>query len=90
VRASRQEGGLLLTVADSGPGLSDDLKERVFEPFYRGQETSAPGIGVGLSLVKRFAELHGGRVWVADREGGGASFNVVLPDAPEAVDAPHA
>ena len=80
VRASRQDDGILLTVEDSGPGVSDELKEMVFEPFYRGHQTSAPGVGVGLSLVKRFAELHGGRVWVADREGGGASFNVLLPD----------
>lgn len=84
VRASRQDDGLLLTVADSGPGISDDLKEQVFEAFYRGQQTSAPGVGVGLSLVKRFAELHGGRVWVADREGGGASLNVLLPEASDA------
>jgi signal transduction histidine kinase len=81
VRASRQDDGVRLTVEDSGPGVSDELKEMVFEPFYRGHETSAPGVGVGLSLVKRFAELHGGRVWVADREGGGASFNVLLPVA---------
>jgi PAS domain S-box-containing protein len=83
VRAFHQEGGVLLTVEDSGPGLSDELKAKVFEPFYRGhQGTSAPGVGVGLSLVKKFAELHGGRVWVTDREGGGASFHVSLPSSP--------
>jgi two-component system sensor histidine kinase TctE len=70
-----------LTVEDSGPGISDDLKKKVFEPFYRGRQTSGPGVGVGLSLVKRFAELHGGRVWVGDREGGGASFKALLPAA---------
>lgn len=83
VRASRREDGVLLAVEDSGPGVSDDLKEMIFEPFYTGRRSSTPGIGVGLSLVKKFAELHGGRVWVADREGGGASFNVLLPDAGE-------
>ncbi|HEY5986104.1 MAG TPA: ATP-binding protein [Streptosporangiaceae bacterium] len=39
-----------------------------------------PGVGIGLSLVIRFAELHGGRAWVQDRPGGGASFRVLLPD----------
>ncbi|MGH2673175.1 MAG: ATP-binding protein, partial [Actinomycetota bacterium] len=40
----------------------------------------SPGVGVGLSLVARFAELHGGSAWVEDRPGGGASFRVYLPD----------
>jgi signal transduction histidine kinase len=55
----------------------------VFEPFRQGPTESvhAPGVGVGLSLVARFAELHGGRAWVEDRPGGGASFRVFLPAA---------
>jgi signal transduction histidine kinase len=43
-------------------------------------------VGIGLSLVARFAELHGGRAWVEDRPGGGASFKVFLPSTPPAVD----
>ena len=42
----------------------------------------APGVGIGLTLVARFAELHGGRAWVEDRPGGGSSFRVLLPDPP--------
>jgi hypothetical protein len=45
-----------------------------------GASPHAPGVGIGLSLVARFAELHGGRAWVQDRPGGGASFQVLLPD----------
>ncbi len=54
----------------------------LFEPFRQGSGASsdAPGVGIGLSLVARFAELHGGRAWVQDRPGGGASFQVLLPD----------
>ena len=48
--------------------------------------THNPGVGIGLSLVTRFAELHGGRAWVEEREGGGASFHVYLPFASAADD----
>jgi signal transduction histidine kinase len=58
-------------------------------PFSRGPEAAdIPGSGIGLSLVAGFAELHGGRAWVEDRSGPGASFRVFLPDAPASKDAP--
>ena len=55
----------------------------MFEPFRQcpGRASTSPGVGVGLSLVARFAELHGGRAWVEDRAGGGASFMVLLAEA---------
>jgi PAS domain S-box-containing protein len=76
--------GVLIAVEDEGVGVPDDLKEEVFQPFVRGLRAvdHAPGTGIGLSLVARFAELHGGRAWVEDRPGGGASFRVFLADAP--------
>jgi PAS domain S-box-containing protein len=75
------EHGVLLVVEDDGPGVAAELKAAIFEPFRQGPTASphAPGTGVGLSLVARFAELHGGRAWVDDRQGGGASFRVYLP-----------
>jgi signal transduction histidine kinase len=82
VRAQELDGGLLLTVEDDGPGIPADLREEVFEPFRQapGSATGhSPGVGVGLSLVRRFAELHGGRAWVEDRAGGGSSFRVSIP-----------
>jgi signal transduction histidine kinase len=83
VRVSRHEGGVLIVVEDDGPGVPDELKAAVFEPFRQGNglPNPSPGVGVGLSLVARFAELHGGRAWVEDRPGGGASFRVHLPDS---------
>jgi PAS domain S-box-containing protein len=76
------EAGATIAVEDDGPGVPDTLKESIFEPFERGPDTSAPGSGIGLSLVARFAELHHGLAWVEDREGGGASFRIFLPAEP--------
>ena len=82
-RVERREDGLLLVVEDEGGGVPDDLKDAIFEPFRQGPgpASASPGVGVGLSLVARFAELHGGRAWVEDRPGGGASFRVLLAEA---------
>ena len=81
VEVRREGEGVLIAVEDRGPGVPDELKEEVFLPFVRGPERPAhsPGAGIGLSLVARFAELHGGRAWVEDRPGGGSSFRVFLP-----------
>jgi len=81
VRARREGRGVLIAVEDSGPGVPEDLREAVFEPFRQGPQSRAhsPGVGIGLSLVARFAELHGGRAWTEERPGGGASFRVWLP-----------
>jgi PAS domain S-box-containing protein len=82
VKVARRGGGVLLCVEDAGGGVPQDLRAALFEPFRQGPEAPAhaPGVGIGLSLVARFAELHGGRAWVQDRPGGGASFRVLLPD----------
>lgn len=81
VRVQQWRGGALIAVEDSGQGIPESEREAIFEPFRQlpsGQPHS-PGVGIGLSLVARFAEIHGGRAWVEDRPGGGASFKVFLP-----------
>jgi PAS domain S-box-containing protein len=78
VRVAPQEGGALICVEDAGAGIPAADKQDVFEAFRKGNVDS-PGSGIGLSLVARFAELHGGRAWVQDRPGGGSSFRVFLP-----------
>ncbi len=70
--------GVEVVVEDEGPGVPDSLKESIFEPFRQG-ENARGGVGIGLSLVGRFAELHGGEASVEDRDGGGARFVVLLP-----------
>ena len=83
VRVTPQDGGVLISIEDEGEGVPHELKSAIFEPFRQGPQRSrhSPGVGIGLSLVARFAELHGGRAWVEDREGGGAAFRVFLPGA---------
>jgi signal transduction histidine kinase len=78
VTVSAEEAGVLITVSDDGSGVPDVMKEAIFEAFRRGQ-TKAKGSGLGLSLVRRFAELHHGKTWVEDAPGGGAAFKVWLP-----------
>ena len=73
--------GTLITVDYRGPRVPEELKEQIFEPFDQGMNIAHnPRIGAGLHLVAGFAELHGGRAWVEDREGGGSSFRVLLPE----------
>jgi signal transduction histidine kinase len=80
VSVASDDDALLLRVDDSGPGIADDQKQEIFEPFARGDSASgAPGTGIGLALVAQFAALQGGKAWVQDSPGGGASFRVSLP-----------
>lgn len=82
VRLDFEGADLLLTVEDDGPGIPDEFKEAVFEIFNRGPSllSPTPGVGIGLALVARVAAVHGGRAWVEDAAGRGASFRVLLPD----------
>jgi PAS domain S-box-containing protein len=83
VRTEVANSGTLLIVEDAGPGVPPELRTVIFEPFRQGNTPShAPGTGVGLSLVSRFAHLNGGRAWLEERPGGGASFRVLLPSSP--------
>lgn len=81
VRVTDERQGALIVVEDAGPGIPEGVRRSIFEPFQQvgGRQSHAPGVGIGLSLVARFAELHGGRAWVEERPGGGASFHVFLP-----------
>ena len=82
LRLERRGDDLLIVVDDAGPGIPDDHKASVFEIFDRGENITSNelGTGIGLSLVARFAALHGGRAWVEDTAAGGASVRVLLPD----------
>ena len=79
VRVTARADGIELAVEDEGPGIPPELRAVLFDPFRQGPEAGGTGVGLGLSLVKRFAELHGGSAHVEDRVGGGARFVVWLP-----------
>ncbi|HEX5356138.1 MAG TPA: HAMP domain-containing sensor histidine kinase [Aquabacterium sp.] len=72
-----------IRVCDRGPGVPDEQRDRIFEPFYRlpGHAEHAGGVGLGLSLVRQIAQRHGGQVRCEAREGGGSRFIITLPAA---------
>ncbi len=74
-------GGMLrLSVSDRGPGLPAGAeRDRLFEKFERGEGARAGGLGLGLSIVRRLAEAHGGTVVARDGAGGGAEFELAIP-----------
>ncbi len=77
VELRQGEGGVGLLVEDSGPGIPDDEREKIFDRFYRLEShRSSPGHGLGLSLVKAIVELHRGTIRLGPSEAGGLSFRV--------------
>lgn len=79
------DGRGVVEVADTGPGISPDALPQIFERFYRGDPARAPatGAGLGLAIAKALAEVHGGTLTAANRDGGGAVFRLELPLASE-------
>lgn len=78
------EGAVAISVSDSGIGVPEDQRERIFEPFQRGpaaRESSRPGVGLGLAFVRALAEGAGGRIVVATSDLGGSEFRLLLPEA---------
>jgi len=81
VRTAPHGTGVVVTVEDAGPGLPREFRTAVFERLSHNRTTliHRPGDAIGLSLVLRLAELHGGTAWIQDRQGGGTSVSVILP-----------
>lgn len=79
VSVRRRADSALICVDDSGPGVPADQRQVIFERFHQVAGSSRAGVGMGLSLVARLTELHGGSAWVEASASGGASFRVRLP-----------
>lgn len=85
IRAVMETDLLRLTVEDDGPGFGSVLPERLFEKFERGQkEGSVGGAGLGLAICRAVARVHGGSIHATSRSGGGARFDIILPQVKEA------
>jgi two-component system sensor histidine kinase KdpD len=86
-------GDLRVAVEDEGPGVAPDLRNKIFEKFFRGDATDlrgnhrlpVTGLGLGLAIARRIADAEGGRIWVEERDDGkaGARFVVMLPAEPK-------
>jgi two-component system, OmpR family, sensor histidine kinase KdpD len=97
IGATSTAGEVIVEVADRGPGVPAGEERRIFDKFQRGARDGSPdGVGLGLTICRAIVAAHGGRLWVSNRDGGGASFRFALPiegapppmPAPELTDAP--
>ena len=82
LRASRAGDGVTIAIADTGVGIAPADQARVFEEFAQaraGATGEQEGTGLGLTLSRRFVELHGGRIWVESGLGTGSTFTFTLP-----------
>jgi PAS domain S-box-containing protein len=76
-----REGVLRVSVSDSGVGIPEEDRERVFDRFYQVEDAihhSRPGLGIGLYIARKIVTAHGGEIWCEPREGGGTTFSFIL------------
>ena len=79
VTASQEGQRLVLRVADSGPGLSEAERQRIFEPFYRAGRSDTGGLGLGLAICRGLVRAQGGSIWVESAPGRGTTVAIALP-----------
>ncbi len=76
VRTRLMQGGVQVEVCDNGPGIADDVADKLFAPFFTTKPT---GSGLGLTICQQIIKSHGGVIGVRNRQGGGAGFSFILP-----------
>jgi signal transduction histidine kinase len=80
IRASNDSDQVVIAVDDNGPGISEDYQDHLFDRFYQVPGTSThQGTGIGLAIVRQYAEMHGGSVHYQNIGDGGSTFVVSLP-----------
>ena len=79
IRLSKRSEGVVFTVEDSGPGISDEAKKHIFDKFYQGDSSHKDeGNGLGLALVKKILAASDGEISAENLDGGGCRFTVIL------------
>ena len=79
IRAEPVGSDVVLSVRDSGPGIPEAERTRIFDRFWQAQQSAPGGTGLGLSIAKGLVEVHGGRIWAESQPGAGSTFLVALP-----------
>jgi signal transduction histidine kinase len=82
IEAAAVNGELVVSVSDTGPGIPETDREKIFEEFRQAENSATQrkgGTGLGLAIAKRIVELHGGRIWVESEVGKGSKFKFSLP-----------
>ncbi len=79
VTASAGDGGVLIAVSDTGPGIEPEMREHLFDRFWQGHRSGGGGAGLGLAIVEGILAAHGTRVQVETEVGEGSRFSFVLP-----------
>jgi len=82
VSARQRDRQIVVSVADTGPGIPQEYLSKIFDRFWRGPGTKQKGSGLGLSIAKGIVEAHGGTIWAESQLGEGSSFFFTLPLAP--------
>jgi signal transduction histidine kinase len=83
LRSWRESGEVVFEVADTGPGVSPENREHLFDRFWQARAADLRGIGLGLAISKAIVEAHGGRMWVDSEVGAGSRFCFAVPSAPD-------
>jgi len=73
------DGELRVAVADTGPGIPEEQRSRLFDRFWQARGADRRGLGLGLAIAKGIAEAHGGRLWVDSTVGEGSTFQFAIP-----------
>lgn len=81
IGARQNKGDVIIEIKDTGPGLTNEERARVFHPYYRKESDRdhLSGLGLGLAICKKIIDLHNGRIWVKNRRGGGSIFGFSIP-----------